>query len=509
MVQDFYTELAHRDLSYILRKETFSSPKFIGEEKVFKFLLDIQNNPHYKILIYGDYDVDGLCSALIMKDTLQHLGCFNYSVFHYRSRTHQVDREAVRQAIQQHCDYMIICDAGSSDLETIKELISYNIKVILLDHHNTPYFYEDYGDSVAVINTMIENALVSNNNFALSAGALCFCVCDKFIQEVAQLPELKSIIAYALISLYSDCMDMSNILNRKIYYKAISIEREELPIYVQHFMSEYQSFSSRFIQFWFAPRINAAFRSEQFDALNHYFFENLDTIQRAKCIEIINDQYVADRKMTGLLADLVDVVHLKNFVYCNLQSAQVKSSLPFKNIHNYTGLVANKLNSIYGKTAVVFCEYGGIYKGSLRDQFSRNYLRLFQNICYAAGHNSAFGIQIKLLDLPNFIKSLELIDARYSIEAVNNEPIIINYNYNTPDSVLIEDIALYNEFSGHNLPVALLSKQLIGNMPETQTSYYYRYAWGDYFVQSEHKLDFGSDLLLKPIKSKTTKLICQ
>ena len=75
---------------------------------------------------------------------------------------------------------------------------------------------------------------------------------------------------------------------------------------------------------------------------------------------------------------------------------------------------------------------------------------------------------------------------------------------------MIEDIALYNEFSGSTIPVAYISKRLVGYMPYERNSYYEKYGWGDtYFIQSDYKIDFGTKMIIQPIRSGRTKLLYQ
>ena len=146
--------------------------------------------------------------------------------------------------------------------------------------------------------------------------------------------------------------------------------------------------------------------------------------------------------------------------------------------------------------------------------YSRNYLSVFQNLCYAGGHNSAFGIKIRALNLDEFYYDLRNIDDKFSINGVGNAPIIIDYNYNSVDEALIHDVALYNEFAGFGLPVALLKKQIIGSIREIRDNYsndysYYRYRWEDFIIQGEKSLVFGNYVLLKPVISGKVKLFIQ
>lgn len=208
------------------------------------------------------------------------------------------------------------------------------------------------------------------------------------------------------------------------------------------------------------------------------------------------------------MSDIVDYEELDHFVYSDLESAYEKSGFHMRNVQNYTGLVANKLSERCGKTAIVFCEYEGLYKGSVRDLFGKNYLKIFKQLGFAEGHNSAFGIKIRLFELQRYLDRVKRIDEKFYVSDMN-EPIIIDHEYVTPDTGLIEDIARYNEFSGNSVPICYLNKRLIGAMKEYKSAYYYKYAWGDYYIQSDYPILFGTKMLVKPIISGQTKLLYQ
>ena len=510
MVTDFYDALKSRGLQDILRPVIFTPQLFHNYEKVEAFLDEIAFAPDNSILVYGDYDLDGLMFNLITKQLLDSLDCTNYCIFPYWKRTHDLDREAVRFCIQNKIEYFIIGDTASTSLELLQELSAYGIKVLVIDHHVCCYSYDDYPENVTVISSYIENQLQGFSKYAYSAAALAYVVYDLYAKS-RSLNFAESSSAYALTSLYSDCMDMSNEFNRAIYYRAKSIEREKLPTFIRHFMNEHQAFNARFIGFWFAPRINALFRGENFELLNRYFFDSsLDSIGRSRCIEVINDYYKSNREMVQQLVDLIDVVEYEHFVIANEQTALDKCPTLLKNPQNYTGLIANKLSERYRKTSIVYALNNNYYKGSVRDLYGRSYLPIFKNFCYAAGHNAAFGIKINLLDLNYFFSRIEKIDTHYSIDTIPNEPIVVKHEFNSPDNTMIEDIALYNEFSGNSIPVAFFSKQLVGAMQEKVTRYYHRYDWGtDYFIQSDYAINFGTKMLIKPIRSGRTKLLYQ
>lgn len=513
----FYQKLEEMGVQDILNPVEYKSPYFYNWEAVDTFLDEIiqsslQKKPK-KILIYGDYDVDGAMCAKIMQEGLTSLGVNPPDVYYYKERTHLLDKRAVQKCILGKYDYFIVCDAGSSDLELLRKITMIGTKVILLDHHISSYNYADYDDNIAIINTMIENDLLQEDDsefekFELSAAALCYCVIRKFSEE-HQLEFNNSIVAYATISLFSDCMNMKNSRNRSIYFESMKLTRSELPELVLLFMNEYSAFNARYIGFWFSPRINALFRSENFDILNDLLFKNQTIAQLQANKEMIEEVYEQIRNLVNQVTDIIYVEELEHFVIGELNSVDKYINVKDNKLQNYTGLVANRLSDRYGKTAVVCCHTGSSIKGSLRDIFSRNYLSLFQQFCTAQGHPPAFGLNVNPFDYDYFIETVHHIDSHFSINKIENEPIIINVPYNTPDSGLIEDIAKYNEFSGQSLPVIYLRKQILGGMKEFKTPYNYKYRWGDYYIQSDRQLNFGVFVLIKPIKSVKTKLLVQ
>lgn len=501
---DFYNELAKRGLSSLLMKPKFKEPFFEGWSDVCDMLCDIVTNDR-SALIYGDYDVDGLMCAKTIVEGLRGLGCTNLDIYHYRTRTHALDPVSVTRCIQGQYEYMIITDTGSSDFALLRKLIDRGIKVIVLDHHNTDLTYEDFGDDIAMINTTIENQ--RGGNFHLSAGALCYVVMYK-LYHYLQVSLSDSLAAYAAISLFADCMDMSDELNRSIYFVAKCIPRDELPRCVQIFLNDYSAFNARYIGFWFSPRINAMFRSENLEVLNILFFKkDLNVIEEAKCVQEIEQIYTEIRELIGKVTDVIQVTEMQHFVVADLYSVDPFYSVEASKLYNYTGLIANKLSDRYGKTAVVYCYTDRYYKGSVRDIYGRNYLNIFKQLCYSAGHNAAFGLKVGLLQLDKFLENLRNVDNNYAIVDVQNEPIIMDYMYAEPDTALIEDMAQYNEFSCFAVPTVYLRKKLIGDMRETKTAYNYKYSWGTFSIQSDYQLNFGRDILIKPIRSGKTKLL--
>lgn len=508
---DFYNALNELGIRDMLKYVEFKIPKFSTTEKIRNALQSIISN-NDRTLIYGDYDIDGLMCIKCMEASLRSLGYYNFEIFPYTERTHNIDKRVIRMCIQGKFDSIIIMDTGSAEIALLNQLVSYGIKVIVLDHHETLYTYSDFPEEISILNTTLENKIQESDEFSyeLSAGALTFCVCADLFESMGSIiPD--EISVYATISLYSDCMNMSNYLNRSIYYVAMGVSDYELPSCISLFLKDGMKFSRRFIEFYFAPRINSLFRSENLQLINRLFFDsNIDNFAQEALKNRIDDIYVSTRELINEVSDLVETQELDNFVLCNLNSVDRTHNISKYKLYNYTGLIANQLCSRYGKPAIVYCEMVDCHKGSVRDQFGRNYLSSFRNISDAGGHNSAFGFKFSKTGLDKFISDVMRIDKYFSVRAAENNPIIVDYEFQEPDAKLIEDMAHYNDFSGNKIPVAFLRKQIIGDMREKRFDYGYYYTWGsEYSISSKRRLMFGETVIIKPFVSKRTKLVVE
>ena len=105
------------------------------------------------------------------------------------------------------------------------------------------------------------------------------------------------------------------------------------------------------------------------------------------------------------------------------------------------------------------------------------------------------------------MKNLEFLDRRISMGGVISGSIIVEYEVPEPAPNVIEDMGIYNDFSGGTLPVLYVQKQKIGYMKEIYSQYYYKYKWGDYVIQSDYPLDFGTEIIAKPVKRQNVTLI--
>ena len=504
---DFYEQLNSIGLTRLLRDVAYESPRFMQQERLFAALDEIVTNNLYLILV-SDCDVDGISCIKVVEGAFNALGFRNYRVAPYIERTHRLSTHAVYLCLQSNCDYVLICDTGSSDVQLINRLVNEGKKVIVLDHHLTQYDYDFYSPNVIMVNTTIENHHLGINKYQLSAGALVYCVFEAYLRHKG-ITNAEQLVAYAAISLFADCMDMGNDLNRSIYYRAKALEDSQLPDIVKLFMEDKAlRFNSRFINYTFSPKINAAFRSENLGVLNTLLLPGHSAGQIASAYERLKLIYEASRQMVEEAVDTLQtqVEKWQHFVVCDLRGVEPYISIENERLYNYTGLIANKFASRYGKIAFVYCSLDNDVKGSVRDPLGRCVLPLFQQLCYAGGHGAAFGTVANKLDFPGVMKMLHYIDTYSMGDFVTNKPLLVDWPYATLDANVVQSMLRVSELGGQSVPKLILRKKMIG-MRESTTSYGYCYTCGtgsDQFkFYAKHKLNFCESYLFELVQKQT------
>lgn len=459
-----------------------------------------------KVLVYGDYDVDGLMSLLIWKRLLKDFG-ISFQCYEYSKRTHNIDYNAIHKTLTGNFTHMIISDTGSSttDMESIRLLCASGVKVLVVDHHQTSFGYNDYPPNC----TFINSTLNQGRKLVVSAGMLCFlCVYQLYIYYHKN-PH-KWIYAFALVSMYADGIDMGTELARSLYDIVIGFEAKELPVTLQHFMSQYDVIGKRYVTYSYAPKINALMRAERYDLVNDYLVRDNPARYAVELLGDINFVYETSRANVGTVCDIVSPKDIGNLVLVDITQAQTYVK-DLQNMYNYTGLIANSIGNRYGKAAFVYCvRSDGTVKGSLRDPYNRNFLPMFKNFCNANGHNPAFGVMLHYKELEELLENINrvsmLLSSNPSVLSENKpNRIILPYNQSLPDKQLLNYIAYYNEFAGSSLPLGVLSKVWLDGSHK-YTGYYHMYSWGDVWLKATEPLVQGMVLNIVPIKRKKLEL---
>ena len=122
-------------------------------ERLAKAIDEKQN-----ILVYGDFDADGITSTSVLLKTLRHLGAeVDYYIPDRETESHGMNTKTlVKLMTSKKPKVMITVDCGVSNVEEVKFLKSFGVDIIITDHHEAP---EELPPAFAIINPKAQNSL--------------------------------------------------------------------------------------------------------------------------------------------------------------------------------------------------------------------------------------------------------------------------------------------------------------------------------------------------------------
>lgn len=115
-------------------------------------LIRLLGKTHARAVVYGDYDVDGLCATVIAKEALEAAGlrCIEY-IPDRHSEGYGIHEDAVRMLAGQ-AELLLTVDCGITAVGEVTLARELGMRVIVTDHHTLP---EQLPDADAVINPLL------------------------------------------------------------------------------------------------------------------------------------------------------------------------------------------------------------------------------------------------------------------------------------------------------------------------------------------------------------------
>ena len=371
------------------------------EKAVERILIAIQNKE--KIIIYGDYDVDGITSVTVLKKFLEEQGLKTGEYIPNRlNEGYGLNKEAVKNISEQGYTLIITVDCGISCIEEIEYAKELGMEVIVTDHHEPG---EIIPDCLAVVDAKRKDNKYPFNQLA-GVG-----VVFKLIQSISLKLNLeaKEYLKYLDIVCVGTISDIVPLIdeNRVITKLGLKLVEKTRNIGLKTLLEStgYKEINSTTISFGIAPRINACGRmGEEKEALELFLTNN---IQAAKQISERLNQYNIERQETEkqIFKQAIQEIEKENKdVPCIILGKEGWH-------HGIIGIVASKVTDIYFKPSILICFEGEEGKGSGRSipgfdlhdavMNCNTYVEKF------GGHSMAIGINVKKENFEKFKKEFE------------------------------------------------------------------------------------------------------
>ncbi len=362
-----------------------------------------------RIMVYGDYDVDGTTAvALVYKYLQNYYSNIEYYIPTRYEEGYGVSRKSIDYAASVGMKLIIVLDCGIKAIDEIAYAKSRGIDFIICDHHMPD---EELPPAVAILNPKMPGSTYPCQH--LSGCGVGF----KFMQAFAQSNgltnhgELHGLLDLVAVSIAADLVPIVG-ENRVMAYHGLrrlnSNPNLGLRSIIRICKLTNKDITISDVIFKIGPRINASGRMQSgIEAVDLLVTRDLhDAYEKGANIDQYNrDRKELDKRITDEANELIER---------NVSIIEGKRSIVICN-HDWhkgiIGIVASRLTELYYKPAVVLTATEGMATGSARsvqgfDIYAgvNSARHLLENF---GGHTYAVGLTLKEENVPEFARLFE------------------------------------------------------------------------------------------------------
>ncbi len=347
-----------------------------------------------KILIWGDYDVDGTTGTVVLRKALEILGAkTGFHIPHRFTEGYGVNIPALEKAKERGYKLVVSVDCGIRSFEPIAWAKQNGIDFIVTDHHLSDETKEN-PDAFAVVNPNQPGCEYPDKN--LAGVGVAFKLAHALLREKGKENLVKGFLKVVAIGTIADVMKLTG-ENRAI----VSLGLKDLPKAHNYGLKALMevadctgNMTSYDIGFRIAPRINAAGRMDAARRIVE-LFETTDFDEARTLAEMLNSRNRERQKVQteitelALLSTLDSGLSTRNFIVVAGEGWH----------RGVIGLAASKIAEKFYRPTIVLSIEDGIAHGSARSIAGYHLLKgldscaeLFEQY---GGHAAAAGMKIK------------------------------------------------------------------------------------------------------------------
>lgn len=429
----------------------------LGMDKAAPMILEAAQNGE-KIVIYGDYDVDGVTSVCTLHTYLKTItDNVGYYIPNRAGEGYGMSSDAVRTFAADGVSMIITVDTGITAIEEAKTCSELGIKLVVTDHHEC---HEILPDACAIVNPRQTGCPYPFKELA-GVGVVFKVICA--IEKLRSGQDLynsvkricKDYIDLVAIGTIADVMplrDENRLIVTEGLRKIENSDRPGLVALMDAVSSESKKYNTQkkitsgYISYSIAPRINAAGRISSAGIAVELFLSNDPTRTTAlakKLCEINRDRQEEENDIAASAKEKL-----------NLDPSFSDSPVIVLDDetwhHGIIGIVSSRLTERYGKPSILISFEGSdhsvispedIGKGSGRSVKGMNLVEALRDsedlLEKYGGHELAAGLSIKRKNLEEFKTRL----ATYATKAFEGGTVCPGFEYDmeiTPEDVTME-----------------------------------------------------------------------
>ena len=410
-----------------------------------------------KILVYGDYDVDGTTAVALVYKYLQNF----YSNIDYYIPTrydegYGISKRSIDEAVENGVKLVIILDCGIKAIEEIKYAKEKGIDFIICDHHVPD---DELPPAAAILNPKLEGSTYPCPHLSGCGVGYKFMQAFAMSNDIAY-NDLEAMLDLVAVSIAADIVPMVD-ENRIMTYHGLRRLNTNPNMGLRAIIKICQLTNKEItisdVIFKIGPRINASGRMQSGrEAVELLVARDIaDAYEKGKNI----DQYNKDRKELDkrITEEANAILEARGEMNSDKKSIVIYNKDWHKGI---IGIVASRLTELYYKPSIVLTLANGLATGSSRSvqgfdiykavESARDLLENF------GGHPYAVGLSLKEENIPEFTRRFEEYVAAniqpYQLTPQIDIDAYLSFAEITPDFIAL--LKRFNPFGpGNNKPV--------------------------------------------------------
>ena len=393
-----------------------------------------------KILIWGDYDVDGTTGTVVLRRALKTLGAeTEYHIPNRFTEGYGLNVEYLKEAQQRGCSLAITVDCGIRSFEPLEWAAANGLDVIVTDHHLSD---EQRGNppAAAVVNPNQPGCPYPDKN--LAGVGVAFKLVHALLRDAGLAREVPSFLKIAAIGTVADIMQLTG-ENRAIVALGLRDLTNTTNLGLKALMDVADcrsDMTSYHIGYRIAPRINAAGRM---DVARHVveLFEAEEQEEARRLAELLDSR---NRERQRIQQEITELAFEQVAEHGRSRIVVVDGEGWHRGV---IGLAASRIAERLNRPTVVLAVENGVAHGSarsIRDYHLLNALEscseLFEQF---GGHAAAAGMKLRSENIPVLRQWLH----EHGISTLTDEDLIPELRVDAPVSTDTLSLGLVDELS--------------------------------------------------------------
>ncbi|MGL4732103.1 MAG: single-stranded-DNA-specific exonuclease RecJ, partial [Fusobacteriaceae bacterium] len=409
---------------------------FENMEAVIEKILEIKRKKS-KIFIYGDYDVDGITSAVFLTKAFKELDIdVEYYIPNRMEEDYGLDKHNLKYMKSRGAELVITVDTSISSIEDIRYGRSIGIDVIITDHHKSAKEKED--DEVLYVNPKLSEKY--SFKYLAGAGVALKVAQALYIKLGISMERLYKYLDIVMIGTVADVVpivDENRIIVKEGLKRLKDTEVKGLVYMMKYLKFQHKTITTTDISYFIAPLINSLGRIGTSRIGAKFFMEE----NEVAIYDIIEEMKRSNKRRRELEKEIYDEA---------VSLVEKKLTAPYKGIFlvskkwhpGVIGIVSSRLSIKYRVPVVLISLRNGVGKASSRSVSGINIFNIFKDMSHLltrfGGHDLAAGFiaeeynlnkirqffmnAVENLNESNERKSLS-IDMEFPVEKISEETI--------------------------------------------------------------------------------------